>query len=182
MHQYQQQAQPDDKAIGSQPRPSAQPARGSKKARQAAVLQMQRTHGNQAVQRQIQRSPEHSDAVVQRFFDFGDLFGPAGGGGGGGGSNGGGGGGSNGGGGGTAPAAASPDKVQGAGGTLDLSGSAELTVPGTLNISAAKIETSAGMIDNNTALNKTSGVDESQTVMTDTVIASTYTPGAGNVW
>jgi hypothetical protein len=55
---------------------------------------------------------------------------------------------------------------------------------GTASISAENgtVTIDAAMVNINAALTSHSGIDESDTVMTNTVIASTYTPGAGNVW
>jgi uncharacterized protein involved in type VI secretion and phage assembly len=65
--------------------------------------------------------------------------------------------------------------------TLEASGitfnsSANVTINATmLNISASMMKVDAGM-------SKFSGVVQSDTVITNTTVSSTYTPGAGNIW
>lgn len=72
--------------------------------------------------------------------------------------------------------AATPTKIEGPGGSVDVSGGGvTIEAAGPVNINASKVNA-------NTAIHETSGIDKSQTVMTDTVIAATYTPGAGNIW
>jgi uncharacterized protein involved in type VI secretion and phage assembly len=51
-----------------------------------------------------------------------------------------------------------------------------------LTISAAAVEVSAGMLTVNAGMSKFSGVVQSDTLITNSVVASSYTPGAGNIW
>lgn len=168
MHQYQPQTH-DDKsnALGPKKAPAAPRLTpvGNKAAAHHTILQMQRTQGNQFVRR----------AVVQR--GMGDIFGGIFG-------NGNTGrGGNTGGGGNTTSSDSGQTSISGPGGTIDVSGGGvAISSASDVSINGAKIENNAAMINNNTAMMETSGIDKSQTVMTDTVIAQTYTPGAGNVW
>jgi uncharacterized protein involved in type VI secretion and phage assembly len=51
-----------------------------------------------------------------------------------------------------------------------------------LTISAAAVEVSAGMLTVNAGMSKFSGVVQSDTLIANSVVASSYTPGAGNIW
>jgi uncharacterized protein involved in type VI secretion and phage assembly len=50
-----------------------------------------------------------------------------------------------------------------------------------VKISASQVEVSAGMVTVNAGMSKFSGVVQADTVITNTIIAATYTPGAGNI-
>jgi uncharacterized protein involved in type VI secretion and phage assembly len=52
----------------------------------------------------------------------------------------------------------------------------------TVRIDASKIELNAAMVDVKSGMTKFSGVVQSDTVITNSVVASSYTPGAGNIW
>ena len=49
-------------------------------------------------------------------------------------------------------------------------------------ISASQVEISAGMVTVNAGMAKFSGVVQTDTLIANTVVASSYTPGAGNIW
>ena len=51
----------------------------------------------------------------------------------------------------------------------------------TVSTEGGVVNISGGMVNVNSALVNTSGVLRTSTLMADTVVASTYTPGAGNV-
>lgn len=51
-----------------------------------------------------------------------------------------------------------------------------------VKISAGTIEMSAGMVKVDAGMSKFSGVVKSDTVITNAVVSSSYTPGAGNIW
>ncbi len=51
-----------------------------------------------------------------------------------------------------------------------------------VSISASTLEVSAGMVTVDAGLSRFSGVLQCDTLVATTVVASTYTPGAGNVW
>lgn len=51
-----------------------------------------------------------------------------------------------------------------------------------VNVEAAQVKVSAGMVDVSAGMSKFSGVVQCDTLISNTVVASTYTPGAGNIW
>jgi uncharacterized protein involved in type VI secretion and phage assembly len=51
-----------------------------------------------------------------------------------------------------------------------------------LSISAGTIDITAGMITVNAGMSQFSGVVQSDTVITNSVVSASYTPGAGNIW
>jgi uncharacterized protein involved in type VI secretion and phage assembly len=51
-----------------------------------------------------------------------------------------------------------------------------------VTVNAAKVAVSAGMVTVDAAMSKFSGVVKCDVLMTNSVISSSYTPGAGNVW
>ena len=57
-----------------------------------------------------------------------------------------------------------------------------LTTASKLTISAGTMEVTAGMVTVNAGMAQFSGVVQSNTILTNTVISSVYTPGAGNIW
>lgn len=57
-----------------------------------------------------------------------------------------------------------------------------VTASAKVTINANLVEVSAGMVTVNAGLSRFSGVVQADTVITNTVISATYTPGAGNIW
>jgi uncharacterized protein involved in type VI secretion and phage assembly len=51
-----------------------------------------------------------------------------------------------------------------------------------VTVNAGMLEVSAGMVTVNAGMSKFSGVVQADTVITNTVVSATYTPGAGNIW
>jgi uncharacterized protein involved in type VI secretion and phage assembly len=51
-----------------------------------------------------------------------------------------------------------------------------------VTVSASQVAVSAGMVTVDAGMSKFSGVVQADTVITNTIIAATYTPGAGNIW
>jgi uncharacterized protein involved in type VI secretion and phage assembly len=51
-----------------------------------------------------------------------------------------------------------------------------------VKIQASQVEVSAGMVTVNAGMSRFSGVVQCDTLIATTVVASTYTPGAGNIW
>ncbi len=49
-------------------------------------------------------------------------------------------------------------------------------------MNASTAEISAGMLTVNAGMSKFSGVVQADTVITNSVVSSSYTPGAGNIW
>jgi len=65
--------------------------------------------------------------------------------------------------------------------TIDSQGIA-LQASAKVKVSAGQVEISAGMVKVDAGLSKFSGVIKCDVLQATTVVASTYTPGAGNVW
>lgn len=65
--------------------------------------------------------------------------------------------------------------------TLDSSG-ITVTASAKVTVSAATVEVSAGMVTVNAGMSKFSGVVQADTVITNSVVSASYTPGAGNIW
>jgi uncharacterized protein involved in type VI secretion and phage assembly len=53
---------------------------------------------------------------------------------------------------------------------------------GTVDIKASKIKLDAGKLDVRSGIAKFSGIVQSDTIITKSVVASSYTPGTGNIW
>ncbi len=51
-----------------------------------------------------------------------------------------------------------------------------------VTINASTVEVSAGMVTVNAGLSKFSGVVQADTVITNSIVSASYTPGAGNIW
>jgi uncharacterized protein involved in type VI secretion and phage assembly len=65
--------------------------------------------------------------------------------------------------------------------TVDPSG-VTVQTPSTVKVQASQVEITAGQVKVDAAIATFSGLVKCQVLQTTTVIASTYTPGAGNVW
>jgi uncharacterized protein involved in type VI secretion and phage assembly len=65
---------------------------------------------------------------------------------------------------------------------LDASGAIEVSASSTVRVAASKVEVEAGMIELNAGMVEASGVVKCETLQATNVIASSYTPGAGNIW
>lgn len=57
-----------------------------------------------------------------------------------------------------------------------------LTASAKLTISAPVVEVSASLVTVSAGMSRFSGVVQADTVISNTVISATYTPGAGNIW
>jgi uncharacterized protein involved in type VI secretion and phage assembly len=57
-----------------------------------------------------------------------------------------------------------------------------LTTSAKLTVNASTMDVSASLVSVNAGMSKFSGTVKSDTVITNSVISSSYTPGAGNVW
>jgi uncharacterized protein involved in type VI secretion and phage assembly len=53
---------------------------------------------------------------------------------------------------------------------------------GKITVSASAVEISAGMVTVNAGISKFNGVVQADTVITNSVVSASYTPGAGNIW
>lgn len=65
--------------------------------------------------------------------------------------------------------------------TLDPSG-VSIEAAGQVKVQAAQVSVSAGMVQVDAGIARFSGVVQCDTLISTTVVASTYTPGAGNIW
>jgi uncharacterized protein involved in type VI secretion and phage assembly len=54
--------------------------------------------------------------------------------------------------------------------------------PGKVTVSASTVEVSAGMLTVDAGMSRFSGTVQADTLVANSVVASSYTPGAGNVW
>lgn len=52
----------------------------------------------------------------------------------------------------------------------------------TLKLESSTQRTQTSLLQNNAAMNENTGVVRCETLITNSVVASSYTPGAGNVW
>ena len=57
-----------------------------------------------------------------------------------------------------------------------------ITASAKVTINAAQVEVSAGMVTVNAGMSKFSGVVQADTIISNSVISASYTPGAGNIW
>ncbi|QSA98397.1 phage baseplate assembly protein V [Methylococcus sp. EFPC2] len=64
---------------------------------------------------------------------------------------------------------------------LDSSG-ITINAAATVKVTAAKVDVSAGLVNVDTAMAKFSGVVKCETLISTSVISTSYTPGAGNIW
>lgn len=125
---------------------------GSAAARQSAVIQLQRSHGNAYVQRVL----ADKTSAIQRLPWEEDPFGT---------------------GGGTGTDTPAATATPGAGGQQELSGPG-----GTMSVAGGGADITAGAVNLNAAMVNATGVIRTPTLIADSVVASSYTPGAGNIW
>lgn len=64
---------------------------------------------------------------------------------------------------------------------LDSSG-ITITAAANVKVTAAKVDVSAGLVNVDTAMAKFSGVVKCETLIATSVVSTSYTPGAGNIW
>ncbi len=57
-----------------------------------------------------------------------------------------------------------------------------ITAAAKVTVNASQVAVSAGMVTVDAAMSKFSGVVQCDTMISNTVISATYTPGAGNIW
>ena len=65
--------------------------------------------------------------------------------------------------------------------TLGTSGMT-ITASAKVTLNASSVDVSAGMINVNAGMSKFSGVVQCDTIIANSVVGSSYTPGAGNIW
>ena len=61
-------------------------------------------------------------------------------------------------------------------------GGVEITSAGTMKLETSDLRIQAAIVHNQAAMTESVGVLRCDTLITNSVIASTYSPGAGNVW
>ncbi len=80
-------------------------------------------------------------------------------------------------------APADPQSISdGSGNSVSVAGGVAITSSSPVTISAPAINLSASTVKSDAAIFETAGISKSSTVITDSVIAASYTPGAGNVF
>jgi uncharacterized protein involved in type VI secretion and phage assembly len=57
-----------------------------------------------------------------------------------------------------------------------------VTTSAKVTVQASTVEVSAGMVTVNAGMSRFSGVVQADTVITNSVVSASYTPGAGNIW
>lgn len=57
-----------------------------------------------------------------------------------------------------------------------------VTAAAKLTLNASTVEVSAGMVTVNAGMSRFSGVVQADTVISNSVVSASYTPGAGNIW
>jgi len=57
-----------------------------------------------------------------------------------------------------------------------------VTASAKVTVNASTVEVSAGMVTVNAGMSKFSGVVQADTVICNSIVSSSYTPGAGNIW
>ncbi len=57
-----------------------------------------------------------------------------------------------------------------------------ITTTAKVTVNASMVEVTASMVTVNAAMSRFSGVIQADTVITNSVVSSSYTPGAGNIW
>ena len=65
--------------------------------------------------------------------------------------------------------------------TIDTQG-VHVQTSGKVTVQASQVDVTAGMVNVDAAMSKFSGVVKCDTLISTSVVSSTYTPGAGNIW
>ncbi len=75
-------------------------------------------------------------------------------------------------------------KVEDAAGNTATMGAGGMKVnsPAVVEVKAAQVKVTAGMVTVDAALSRFSGVVQCDTLITNSVVSASYTPGAGNIW
>lgn len=69
------------------------------------------------------------------------------------------------------------------GNTVEMSSSGiTVTASAKVTVNASQLEVSASMVTVNAGMSRFSGVIQADTVITNSVVSASYTPGAGNIW
>jgi uncharacterized protein involved in type VI secretion and phage assembly len=73
--------------------------------------------------------------------------------------------------------------IEEGGETVEMSpGSIKVTTGGEVKIEASQVSVSAGMVKVDAAMSKFSGVVQCDTLISNSVVSASYTPGVGNIW
>ena len=73
--------------------------------------------------------------------------------------------------------------ISGQGSTIRIDASGvTIQASGNVEIDASRLKLSAGMVEVDAGMAKFSGVVECNTLVATSVVAASYTPGAGNLW
>jgi uncharacterized protein involved in type VI secretion and phage assembly len=74
-------------------------------------------------------------------------------------------------------------KLEAAGSTIKIdTQGVSISAPGKVKIEASQVSVSAGMVNVDAGMSKFSGVVQCDTLITNCVVSTSYTPGAGNIW
>lgn len=66
--------------------------------------------------------------------------------------------------------------------TIDASGGVTIASTTRIRLDTNLLEANAGSVTVNSGMNKFSGIVQADKVITNSVVSSSYTPGAGNIW
>jgi phage baseplate assembly protein gpV len=73
--------------------------------------------------------------------------------------------------------------ISGQGSTIRIdSTGVTIQASGLVEVEASQLRVSAGMVEVDAGMSKFSGVVKCDTLITNSVVAASYTPGAGNIW
>ncbi|HEU0015683.1 MAG TPA: hypothetical protein VFQ45_18545, partial [Longimicrobium sp.] len=73
-------------------------------------------------------------------------------------------------------------QLQAAGCTITLDGAITITTGGDVKVEGTKLKVTAGMVTVDAAMSTFSGMVKCDVLQTNSVISTSYTPGAGNIW
>lgn len=65
---------------------------------------------------------------------------------------------------------------------ITAAGNVEITANAAAKVTASTVQVSAGMVTVDAGMSRFSGVVQCDTLITNSVVSASYTPGAGNVW
>ena len=66
--------------------------------------------------------------------------------------------------------------------SLQADGTVAVVAPGRVSVSAAEVQVAAGIVNVDAGMARFSGVVKCETLIANSVVAASYTPGAGNIW
>ncbi len=74
------------------------------------------------------------------------------------------------------------EHMNGAKVVITAAGNVEITANAQVKVDASQVNVSAGMVQVDSGMSRFSGVVQCDTLITNSVVSASYTPGAGNVW